>query len=337
MQQGTSARRIRRNDNPVSGRRHTIAFVAAALLIALPFSANGQIGQATTPAVSPAPASSAPATGAAPGALSQPAQIPGGGVSGAAAPAAPAAAAPASAALPGEHMISGADLPEDLSPWGMFENSDLVVKAVIVGLALASFVTWTVWVAKTLELRGARGAVRRDLRVLNNSMTLAQAHDHLREGDSPVSQLMRAAGQEIRLSANLRADGLKERIALQLERIELAMSRKVSRGTGVLATIGSTAPFVGLFGTVWGIMNSFIGISNAHTTNLAVVAPGIAQALLATAFGLVAAIPAVMIYNVLARQTAHYRAYLGDASAQVMRLVSRDLDRAKLPMTQAAE
>jgi len=337
MQQGTFARRIGRDDNPVSGRCHTIALVAAALLIALPFSANGQTGQATTPAVSPAPASSAPATGATPGALSQPAQIPAGGVSGAAAPAAPAAAAPASAALPGEHVISSADLPEDLSPWGMFENSDLVVKAVIIGLALASFVTWTVWVAKTLELRSARGAVRRDLRVLNNSMTLAQAHDHLRDGDSPVSQLMRAAGQEIRLSANLRADGLKERIALQLERIEMAMSRKVSRGTGVLATIGSTAPFVGLFGTVWGIMNSFIGISNAHTTNLAVVAPGIAQALLATAFGLVAAIPAVMIYNVLARQTAHYRAYLGDASAQVMRLVSRDLDRAKLPLTQAAE
>jgi biopolymer transport protein ExbB len=234
-------------------------------------------------------------------------------------------------------MVSGADLPEDLSPWGMFENSDLVVKTVIVGLAIASLVTWTVWLAKTFELRTARGDVRRDLRVLNNSVTLAQAHDQLRDGGTPVSQLMRAAGQEIRLSANLRADGLKERIALQLERIEMAVSRKISRGTGVLATIGSTAPFVGLFGTVWGIMNSFIGISNAHTTNLAVVAPGIAQALLATAFGLVAAIPAVMIYNVLVRQTAHYRAYLGDASAQVMRLVSRDLDRAKLPMTQAAE
>jgi biopolymer transport protein ExbB len=201
--------------------------------------------------------------------------------------------------LPGERVISSAELPEDLSPWGMFANSDLVVKAVIIGLAFASLVTWTVWVAKTWELRSARGEVRRDLRVL--------------------------------------ADGLKERIALQLERIEMGVSRKVSRGTGVLATIGSTAPFVGLFGTVWGIMNSFIGISNAHTTNLAVVAPGIAQALLATAFGLVAAIPAVMIYNVLARQTAHYRAFLGDASAQVMRLVSRDLDRAKLPMTQAAE
>ena len=170
-----------------------------------------------------------------------------------------------------------------------------------------------------------------------NSATIAQAHEQLRDGNSAVALLMRSAAQEIRLSANLRGEGLKERIALQLERIEMAVSRKISRGTGVLATIGSTAPFVGLFGTVWGIMNSFIGISNAHTTNLAVVAPGIAQALLATAFGLVAAIPAVVIYNVLARQTQHYRAYLGDASAQVMRLVSRDLDRAKLPLSQAAE
>ena len=139
------------------------------------------------------------------------------------------------------------------------------------------------------------------------------------------------------MSANALGDGLKERISLQLERLEMAVSRKISRGTGVLATIGSTAVFVGLFGTVWGIMNSFIGISNAHTTNLAVVAPGIAQALLATAMGLIAAIPAVVIYNVLSRQTAHYRALLGDASAQIMRLVSRDLDRARLPLAQAAE
>ena len=197
--------------------------------------------------------------------------------------------------------------------------------------------TWTVFVAKTLELRNARSEVRRGLRILNNSATLAQAHEQLRNGTSPVAQLMQAAGQEIRLSANARGDGLKERIALQLERLEIAASRKISRGTGVLATIGSTAPFVGLFGTVWGIMDSFIGISNAHTTNLAVVAPGIAQALLATALGLIAAIPAVMIYNVLARSTTHYRALLGDASAQVMRLVSRDLDRARLPLTQAAE
>jgi len=280
------------------------------------------------PAAAPVPpaASSAPAAASAPGAAAP-------------APAPSAATAPAAATEPaaGEHLVSAADLPQDLSPWGMFKDADLVVKAVIVGLAFASLVTWTVWLAKTLELVGARGAVRRDMQKLTAATTFAQAHEQLHDGDGPVSRMMQAAAQEIRLSAALRAEGLKERIALQLERIEMAVSRKISRGTGVLATIGSTAPFVGLFGTVWGIMNSFIGISNAHTTNLAVVAPGIAQALLATAFGLVAAIPAVMIYNVLARQTAHYRAYLGDASAALMRLVSRDLDRAKVPMAPAAQ
>src|SRR5262249_21845035 len=121
--------------------------------------------------------------------------------------------------------------------------------------------------------------------------------------------------------------GTRDRAASRLERIEAARGRLMMRGTGVLATIGATAPFVGLFGTVWGIMNSFIGISKAQTTNLAVVAPGIAEALLATAFGLVAAIPAVVIYNVFSRQIAAYRGLLGDASAEIERLVSRDLDR----------
>ncbi|MCY1507996.1 Biopolymer transport protein ExbB [compost metagenome] len=100
----------------------------------------------------------------------------------------------------------------------------------------------------------------------------------------------------------------------------------MSKGTGPLATIGSTAPFVGLFGTVWGIMNSFIGIAKSQTTNLAVVAPGIAEALLATALGLVAAIPAVVIYNVFARSITGYKAQVADCSAQVLLLLSRDLD-----------
>jgi biopolymer transport protein ExbB len=122
-----------------------------------------------------------------------------------------------------------------------------------------------------------------------------------------------------------------------LTRIESAAARRMSRGTGVLATIGSTAPFVGLFGTVWGIMNAFIGISEAQTTNLAVVAPGIAEALLATAIGLVAAIPAVVAYNVFARSIAGHRAMLADASAAVERLVSRDLDfRTVAPMHRAS-
>jgi biopolymer transport protein ExbB len=130
------------------------------------------------------------------------------------------------------------------------------------------------------------------------------------------------------LSADsIEAEGIKERVASRLNRLEAGYARRITRGTGMLATIGATAPFVGLFGTVWGIMNSFIGISKSQTTNLAVVAPGIAEALLATAVGLAAAIPAVVIYNVFARQIASYRALLGDASAEVMRLVSRDLDR----------
>ena len=219
----------------------------------------------------------------------------------------------------------------------MFLHADTIVKAVMIGLAVASLATWTVWVAKSIELFGARAAVRRGQRILAGSTTIAQAHEKLGSSKGPVAQLMQAAANEIRLSANLRGDGSKERIAWQSERIEMAAGRKISRGTGILATIGATAPFVGLFGTVWGIMDSFIGISKAHTTNLAVVAPGIAEALLATALGLVAAIPAVMIYNVLARSTAHYRALIGDASALVMNLVSRDLDRAKLPLPHAAE
>jgi len=115
------------------------------------------------------------------------------------------------------------------------------------------------------------------------------------------------------------------------------MTRQVSRGVGILATTGATAPFVGLFGTVWGIMNSFIGISESHTTNLAVVAPGIAEALLATALGLVAAIPAVVIYNHLARVISGYRTLLGDASAQLLLMVSRGYRGRVAPLPRAAE
>jgi len=236
-----------------------------------------------------------------------------------------------------EPSIGIGELPQDLSPWGMFVHADAIVKAVMIGLAIASLVTWTVWLAKSLELRGARNAIREGLIALGKCATLADAAVQLPSGTEPIAQLVAAAADELRQSAGLPGGGVKERIALQLERIEAATGRRISRGTGVLATIGATAPFVGLFGTVWGIMDSFIGISKAHTTNLAVVAPGIAEALLATALGLVAAIPAVMIYNALARSTAHYRALIGDASAQVMQLVSRDLDRAAAPRSQAAE
>lgn len=228
-------------------------------------------------------------------------------------------------------------LPRDLSPWGMFLNADILVKAVMIGLAFASLVTWTVWLAKTLELRNAKQNAVNSVRLLNQSRTLAEADKHLSSEDGGVANLLQAAAVEIRLSADAQGEALKERIAWQLERIEASLTRRISRGTGVLATIGATAPFIGLFGTVWGIMNSFIGISLAHTTNLAVVAPGIAEALLATALGLFAAIPAVVIYNVFSRSIRDYRALLGDAVAAIMRLVSRDLERGKLRLPRAAE
>jgi biopolymer transport protein ExbB len=218
-------------------------------------------------------------------------------------------------------------LPRNLSPWGMFLNADIVVKAVMIGLAVASLVTWTVWLAKIIELRRATTAAKRRLGLLESDTTLADIERGSEGGRDAVAQIIRSAARETSLSDGIVDDGLKERIALRLERVEAAMSRRIARGTGVLATIGATAPFVGLFGTVWGIMNSFIGISEAHTTNLAVVAPGIAEALLATALGLIAAIPAVVIYNYLARSIAAYRALLGDASAQVLLLISRQGSR----------
>jgi biopolymer transport protein ExbB len=226
-------------------------------------------------------------------------------------------------------------LPRDLSPWGMFVHADVVVKLVLIGLAFASVVTWTVCLAKAIELASSKRRVYRRLRALAAARALADVDARARD---PVSRLIVAAEREIDLSRDMqRSDGIKERIALQLERIEAAAGRHIGRGMGVLATIGATAPFVGLFGTVWGIMNSFIGISKAHTTNLAVVAPGIAEALLATAFGLVAAVPAVVIYNMFARSISGYRALLADASAQVIRHVSRDLDRRRLSLPHAAE
>lgn len=242
----------------------------------------------------------------------------------------------AASGVPGPDMkvsAMNALLPHDLSPLSMFLHADLVVKTVIVGLALASITTWTVLIAKGLELFSAMRTQRRALRIVDQARSLGDAVKRL---DGSRSSVLAAAAQaELRLSADAlnSRDGrhesnisrLEDRIGSRLERLEAAIGRRIVRGTGLLATIGATAPFIGLFGTVWGIMNSFIGISTAQTTNLAVVAPGIAEALLATACGLIAAIPAVVIYNYFARQTAAYRALVADTSAAVLRLVSRDL------------
>ncbi len=221
-----------------------------------------------------------------------------------------------------------ASLPRDLSPWGMFQNADVVVKVVMVGLAAASLAAWTVWLAKSIELHRELALARGRLRSLESDNSLEQAETDCGEASDAVAEMIRTVGREARLSSGVvQSAEFKERVLLRLERVEAAAARRIGIGTGLLATIGATAPFVGLFGTVWGIMNAFIGISEAHTTNLAVVAPGIAEALLATALGLVAAIPAVVIYNHLARRISGYRALLGDAAAQVLLMVGREASR----------
>jgi biopolymer transport protein ExbB len=210
----------------------------------------------------------------------------------------------------------------------MFMAADFVVKAVMVGLAFASVLTWTIWFAKAIELMTARRRMRADILSLVQVRTWNEVGSLMNGRGNDTTALLRAADDELRLSADaMSPEGVKERIASRLERLEAAAGRQMIRGTGILATIGATAPFVGLFGTVWGIMNSFIGISKSHTTNLAVVAPGIAEALLATALGLVAAIPAVVMYNMFSRWIAGYRALHADAAAEILRIVSRDLDR----------
>jgi biopolymer transport protein ExbB len=295
-----------------SGLKHLRHVFGAALLccVILGGIVHAQAPQQGTAAPSPPAAASAPPAAPPPVA---------------AAPA-PAAQPQREAAAPPAMDVAPGLLPRDLTPWGMFMAADIIVKAVMIGLIFASVLTWTIWLAKTLELFGARRSLARAHRVLASARSLAEAAKPASVASPQVAQLIQAVEGELRRSPDRRdVDGIKERIAARFERIEAGVGRQMMRGTGILATIGATAPFVGLFGTVWGIMNSFIGISKLHTTNLAVVAPGIAEALLATAFGLAAAIPAVVIYNMFSRSIAQYRALYADTSVEIMTMVSRDL------------
>ncbi|MHC8389210.1 tonB-system energizer ExbB [Pseudomonas sp. MDT2-39-1] len=309
-----------RNQFPASPTKRPRAWSAvAALLLSLMLAPTAAFADAQAPATPAAAAAPAPADHAAPAV-------------------APVATDPAQA-------VDAKDVPEvleadntlgmahDLSPWGMYQNADIIVKIVMIGLAIASIITWTIWIAKGFELMGAKRRLRSEIVHLKKATTLKEASVTATKQGTLANLLVHDALEEMRLSVNSREkEGIKERVAFRLERLVAACGRNMSSGTGVLATIGSTAPFVGLFGTVWGIMNSFIGIAKTQTTNLAVVAPGIAEALLATALGLVAAIPAVVIYNVFARSIAGYKAQVSDASAEVLLLVSRDLDH--LPTTE---
>jgi biopolymer transport protein ExbB len=299
----------------------------ALIAIALPASAQTHVPATPStqvPATPPAATTGSPPTAAAP-------------VPDASRPPAPDAIQPPPA-QPAPDLSSL--LPRDLSPWGMFMNADNLVKAVMIGLAFASVVTWTIALAKWLELGAFKVRLRKLHRAIAGARSLAEAQARVGDTSSAAGRLVRAAVLELDKSPD-RSDreGIRERLAATIERIEATVGRQLGRGTGVLGTIGATAPFVGLFGTVWGIMNSFIGISKAHTTNLAVVAPGIAEALLATALGLAAAIPAVVIYNYLARSIAGCKALFANTSTEVLNLTSREIaqpaERRRAPVAPA--
>ncbi|MET4847799.1 tonB-system energizer ExbB [Bradyrhizobium japonicum] len=282
------------------------ASLAAALMLAAAWLVSPVSAQTQTQPAAPAQATAQPAaTSPAPAA--------------ALAVAAPAAKADTAAIAPAM---------KELSPWVMFMSADVIVKAVMIGLAFASLMTWTVLIAKSIELSVASGKLRSALKKISEARSLAEAQMALGAKQGILPSFLAAALREARMSAGLSSDaGIKERAASSFSEIVRAEARRIRVGMGVLATIGSTSPFVGLFGTVWGIMNSFIGISKSQTTNLAVVAPGIAEALLATAIGLVAAIPAVIIYNHFSRMTKSYLELVSRASGAAARLLSRDLDR----------
>src|SRR6478609_7488374 len=221
--------------------------------------------QPADPAGSSAPATSVPTVPAATAPTA-----PSVNASASAAPTAPAQ--PPESASPVAPMTptTGAmlSLPRDLSPWGMFMAADIVVKTVMVGLAFASVLTWTIWFAKAIELLMVRRRMQAEIVALGEVRSWSDVAAFMNGRGNGTAALLRAADAELRLSADaMSPEGVKERVASRLERLEAAAGRRMIRGTGILATIGATAPFVGLFGTVWGIMNSFIGISKSHTTN----------------------------------------------------------------------
>ncbi len=219
----------------------------------------------------------------------------------------------------------------DFSPWAMFLNADVIVKTVMLSLVFASLITWTMFIAKTIQMARAQAQMKAALARIADVRSLNEAQVALGPAQNVLTALLAAASQEIRMSADSDAEGgIKERAASRFSEIVRMEARAVRYGMAIIATIGATSPFVGLFGTVWGIMDSFIGISKAQTTNLAVVAPGIAEALLATALGLVAAVPAVLLYNVFSRRMAVFRRYLHNMTARVACLVSREVEHAQV-------
>ena len=225
---------------------------------------------------------------------------------------------------------------KNLTVTNMISEADPLVKAVMALLLLASLATWTILIAKANELSAAKRKLRADLRLMEDAPSMPDAGD---VKYSATAAMINLARREMQRGGDLRSaaavEGIKERVTARLSVVETNAVQSILTGVNILASIGATSPFIGLAGTVWGIMNSFIGISKAHATNLAVVAPGIAEALLATAMGLMAAIPAVLIYNALARSIAGYRRMIGEVAVLTACALSRELEDKAISASEA--
>jgi biopolymer transport protein ExbB len=267
------------------------------------------------------------------------AQTPAPAPAAAAAPAAAdnAAAAPADTGANAENLKVGGSANGKLTPIVMFEQADLVVKIVMIGLLACSILSWTLLVIKLVEFGSLRRTSDRFLesfrgaKSINEMGRIAESEDF---AGNPMADMAAAAAAEVELSrqAGLNVtgefrDSTLMRATTAINAVQASLARRLSGGMQFLASVGANAPFIGLFGTVYGIMNSFIGIANTNTTNLAVVAPGIAQALLATGIGLFAAIPSVVFYNYFQTQITGYGSRSEGFVAELINAISRQLDK----------
>ena len=248
------------------------------------------------------------------------------------APAADAAPAPAADEAPGK--IKGAG---KLTPVEMFLNATPVVKVVMIGLLLASVFSWTLLITKLFEFGGLNRESNKFLEAFRGAKSISEmgkiASSEEFEGN-PLADMAAAAASEVELSrqaglqvAGAHRDSTILRASTAVSAVQSTLAKRLSNGMTFLASVGSSGPFIGLFGTVYGIMNSFIGIANTNTTNLAVVAPGIAEALLATGIGLFAAIPSVIFYNFFQTRLSAYGVRSEGFVAELMNAISRQLDK----------
>jgi biopolymer transport protein ExbB len=261
----------------------------------------------------------------------------------AAAPAAPGAAPADSSstdAAPAENaegMKVGGSSNGKLTPIGMFLQADLVVKLVMIGLLACSVLSWMLLIIKMFEFGGLKkssDAFLESFRGAKSITDMGKIAESEEFAGNPMADMAASAAAEVELSrqAGLQVSGEHRdstimRASTAIGAVQSSLARRLSGGMQFLASVGSNAPFIGLFGTVYGIMNSFIGIANTNTTNLAVVAPGIAQALLATGIGLFTAIPAVVFYNYFQTQITAYGARTEGFVAELVNAISRQLDK----------